>query len=122
MNEKEIYELKEFIWINVFGWVHWQEENYPYRDGFSIGGVTGEKCLQINMLDPLSPEGAMRVLKKCLDVMKRHGEVFGIEIAIQSRGGRFNVCCSSPVHALNETEEDSLELSICQFAKKIFKQ
>src|ERR1035437_9739209 len=67
MSEKETYKLKEFIWLNVFGWVHWREEEYPNRFGYSLGDETGEKCLEADMLDPLSPEGAMEVLKKCAE-------------------------------------------------------
>lgn len=72
MNEKETYDLKRFIWLNVFGWILWREEEYPHRDGYSLGDEYGEKCLEADMVDPLSQEGAMEVEN---EIVKHFGQI-----------------------------------------------
>jgi len=116
MSEIETYELKEFIWLNVFGWVRWREEEYPNRDGYKLG-EGGDTCLECDMVDPLSPEGAMEVLKKCAEK---------VNVTICKIGSWWNVVGRdySKVNQENSqtpkfisADDESFELTICMFAK-----
>jgi hypothetical protein len=108
MSEKETYELKGFIWLNVFGWIRWTEEEFPHRSGFSLGDETGEKCLEADMLDPLSTEGAMAVLEKFIERADH------LEFA-RFPNGDYRVFDWN-----NTARAETLELAIALFAKRIF--
>ena len=114
MSEKETYKLKEFIWLNVFGWIHWREEEYPNRFGYKLGDET---CLLEDMVDPLSPEGAMKVLKKCVE----NGCQPEIKQAMHSTSEGF-----IEMFSVTESSTDlfaaskNLELAICLFSRKLF--
>jgi hypothetical protein len=115
MSEKETYELKEFIWLNVFGWIRWTEEEYPHRSGFALGDDTGEKCLELDMVDPLSPEGSMEVLKKSIDA--GYSPTISRPFFSDEQSELYFVKDeSSEIYSKAET----LELAICLFSRKLF--
>ena len=115
--EQEIFELEKWIWLNVFGWIEWREEEFPYRAGYSQGDEYGVKCLECDMCHPVTdPADAFAVLQRCVERVTK-------DISINSDGKTFKVFSIMDWSGQTEAwweEDESLPVAICLYAKKLF--
>ena len=107
MNDAELRELDLWIAVNIFGWQTFNEEEYPHRMLWREGDI-GSPVWDEPDFYTTDPAAAMEVLKRCSDEW---------DIQIGRRMITKEWFCSS---GYAYTQAETIELAICQFAKKLF--
>jgi acetyl-CoA carboxylase beta subunit len=128
-NKTEPMELNEWIALNVMGWILWREEEYPHRDGYSLGDEYGEKCLACDMPDyACDATAAMEVLKHCMKHLDRLTGRTDFQIVVLYDEGSlepYSMMTDSTkpaddmTHVRNCAAAETMELAICRFAKNL---
>jgi len=110
MTTQEMRELDAWIAENVFGWQEFREEEYPYRMLWREG-EEGSPVWDEPDYYTTDPAAAMEVLKKCAD---------NLWLSVGFSKQRKTFLCGGILSGENYAEAETLELAICQFAKKLF--
>jgi len=125
----EPMELNDWIALNMMGWILWREEEYPHRDGYSLGDEHGEKCLKADMPDyACDATAAMAVLKHCMKHLDRLTGRTDFQIVVLYDEGSLTPYCvvtdsvhdrDDATHVENCASAETMELAICRFAKNL---
>jgi hypothetical protein len=114
---REMDELNVWIFKNVFGWMDYQEEEFPHRTGFAKGDEFGEKMLRCDMPDFTTDRAAaMEVWCAC---QKKLGAI-PIICSYQTEVGGYWIRAVPKNGTEVEGISETFERACANFARQLF--